>query len=106
MATDVQLERLAIRALCSGTPHGPVKQAIVPLLCQYRWRIQLHEVIFEALASIPSDDPATIRRLLPAKLTRLGFPDVEWNEFFAPLSLSRDEILVAVHQMTTDLQPS
>lgn len=71
----------------------------MPLLRNYRWRVQLHQVIFNALASIPSDGPALLRQLLPAKLTRLGFPDVEWEEFFAPVSLSRDETIALVRRL-------
>ena len=99
MATDIHLERLTLRVLCTGTAQGPVKNALVPLLQDYRWQWQLHQVIFKALAAIPADDPATLRQLLPAKLTRMGFPDVEWDEFLAPASLSRDEAIAMVRQV-------
>jgi hypothetical protein len=99
MPTDVQLEQLALRLLCTGTLQGSVKDALVPLLRDYCWQRQLHLVIFNALAAIPSDDPATLRQLLPAKLTRMGFPDIEWEESFAPHSLSRDEAIALVSSM-------
>jgi len=99
MATDLGLEELAIRVLCLGTPQGSVKEAVIPLLHNYQWQSQLHQVIFKALAAIPSDDPSILRDLLPAKLTRMGFPDVEWETFFAPHSLSRDESLDLVRRM-------
>ncbi|MEJ2010282.1 MAG: hypothetical protein P8Z30_19365 [Acidobacteriota bacterium] len=99
-------EKLAIRALCLGTSQGPVREAILPILRTYRWQAPLHQVIFDALASIVSDDPATLRQLLPAKLTRLGFPDVEWEEFFTPLSLSRDETIAMVRRMVAGQRPS
>ena len=99
MGTDLDLEKLTLRVLCLGAPQGPVKQAVIPLLRNYPWQSQLHQVIFKALAAIPSDDPAILHELLPAKLTRMGFPDVEWEEFFAPHSLSRDESLALVRRM-------
>ena len=99
MPTNLDREKLVLRVLCRGTPQGPVKEALMPLLRDYRWRAQLHQVIFSALAAIPSDDPAVLRQLLPAKLTRMGFPDIEWQGFFAPHSLSRKESIALVRRM-------
>lgn len=78
----------------------------MPLLRSYHWQAQLHQAIFDALSSIPSDDPAILRQLLPAKLTRMGFPDVEWDEFFTPLSLSRDKAIALVRRMVARQQTS
>lgn len=97
MGTDP--EKLAIQALCCGTLQGVVRETVMTLLFNYRWRVQLLQVIYQALSSIPSNDPAILRQLLPAKLTRLGFPDIEWEEFFAPLSLSQDETVAMVRRM-------
>lgn len=78
----------------------------MPLLRHYTWQLPLHQVIFDVLAGIPSNDSTTICQLLPAKLVRRGFPEVEWEEFFAPLTLSRDEILALVRRMATGEQSS
>jgi hypothetical protein len=99
MATDLHSEKLALRLLCVGTPQGPVKEVLIPLLRGYPWQSTLHQAIFDALAAAASSDPELIRRLLPAKLTRMGFPDVEWEELFAPLSMSREESIALVRQM-------
>jgi hypothetical protein len=99
MATDLHAERLALRLLCVGTPQGPVKNVLVPLLRGYRWQRPLHQVIFNAIVSIPTDDPETLRQLLPAKLTRMGFPDVEWEEISLPTSLSTEEAVALARQM-------
>ena len=100
MPTDVHLEQLTLRLLCAGTPQSPVKNELVPLLRRYRWQHQLHQIIFSAIAAVPSDDPSTLRQLLPARLTRMGFPDVELDELFVPPSLSREEAIAVVRQMT------
>ena len=100
MATDLHLEQLILRLLCAGTPQGPVKNVLVPLLRDYHWQRQLHQIIFSAVAAIPSDDPATLRQLLPAKLTRMGFPDIEWEEIFTPPLLSTERAADMVRQMT------
>jgi hypothetical protein len=99
METNLRLEELAIRVLCLGTPQGSVKEAVIPLLLNYPWQSPLHRVVFKALAAIPSNDPSILRDLLPAKLTRMGFPDLAWETFFAPHSLSRDEALALVRRM-------
>ena len=100
MATDIHLEHLTLRLLCAGTPQGPVKDVLVPLLRDYHWHWQLHQIIFNAVVAIPSDDPATLRQLLPAKLTRMGFPDVDWEEIFTPALLSTERAVEMVRQMT------
>lgn len=99
MATNLHLEQFTLRLLCTGTPQGPVKNVLVPLLHDYRWQRQLHQIIFNAIVAIPSDDPATLRQLLPAKLTRMGFPDIEWEEIFTPASLSSEHAVDAVRRM-------
>ena len=99
MAPNIHLEQLTLRLLCSGTPQGPVKNVLVPLLRDYHWQVQLHQIIFSAVVAIPSDDPATLRQLLPAKLTRMGFPDIEWEEIFTPALLSSEEAIDTVRRM-------
>jgi hypothetical protein len=100
MASDLHLEHLTLRLLCVGTPQGSLKDVLVPLLRDYRWHWQLHQIIFNAIVVIPSDDPATLRQLLPAKLTRMGFPDVEWEEIFTEPLLSTERAVEMVRQMT------
>lgn len=104
--SHLDLEKLALRALCLGTPEGPVKETVLPMLRDYQWNFQLHQAVFNVLAAISSDNPAIIRQLLPARLTRLGFPDVEWEEFFSPLSLSKDETLAMIRHMVAGTQPA
>lgn len=102
MATTHDLEKLVLRVLCVGTREGPVKEELIPPLRGYHWQVRLHQIIFRAIAAIGSDDPAVLRELLPAKLTRLGFPDVEWEEFFASHSLSREESIALAKRLVTE----
>jgi hypothetical protein len=99
MGTDLHLETLALRLLCAGTTEGAVREGLIPLLRGYTWQSALQRAIFNAIAAIPSDNPEILRQLLPAKLTRMGFPDVEWEELFAPLSMSGEEAVVLVRQL-------
>lgn len=102
----LELEKLVIAALCAGVSDGLVRDSLLPMFRDYSWQFPMHQVIFSALDSIPSSDPAILRQMLPAKLTRLGFPDVEWEEFFTPLSISSDEILALARRMVAGAQPS
>lgn len=99
MGTDLDLEKLALRLLCAGAAQGDVRDALIPLLRGYAWRSTLHHAIFDAVAAAPSSDQELLRQLLPAKLTRMGFPDVDWEEIFSRPSLSGDEAIAFVRQM-------
>jgi hypothetical protein len=102
METDIHLEKLVLRLLCSGTPQGPVKNVLAPLLSTYRWQDHVHQVIFKAVSAIPTDDPAAIQHLLPAKLTRMGFPDIDWEELFEPSSVSKEGSIQLVRQLISN----
>ncbi len=95
----VQTEHLVLCALCQGTPEGSVQETARVILQSYHWREPLHQVIFNVLMSIPTESPAMIRNQLPARLTRKGFPDVAWEDFFRPHSLSREEVERLMRQL-------
>lgn len=99
MLTTLEREKLVLRVLCLGTAQGPVKKQLSSMLRHYRWRSALHQVLFRAITDIPSDNPEILRQLLPARLTVMGFPDVEWDEFIAPHLLSKDAAITLVKQM-------
>lgn len=101
MGTDLNFEVFVLRLLCAGTSRGAVRDYLISLLRTYGWSSTLHRAIFRAIVSIPSDDPALLRQLLPAKLTRMGFPDVEWEELFVPVSMSGDEATELVRKLLT-----
>jgi hypothetical protein len=104
MGTDLHLEKFVLRLLCAGTSEGVVREGLVPLLRGYRWQSTLHRAIFDAIVAIPSESPELLRQLLPAKLTRMGFPDVEWEELFVPLTISGEEAMVLARKMVGDAQ--
>lgn len=87
----IDAERRLLRALCQGTPEGSVREIARKLLADYRWQDLIHQVVFNCLIDFPSDAPLAIRDQLPGRVTRKGFPDVPWEEFFQPLSISRQE---------------
>jgi len=96
---DQLIEIMVLRVLCLGTPQGSVKETGKSLLRDYHWQNALHQVLWNAICAIPSENPEILRQLLPAQLTRLGFPDVEWEELFAPHSISREEAISLMRRM-------
>jgi hypothetical protein len=85
------LEREVLRLLCnlSDAPPDRTRARALCQLASYEWKDADHRVVFNALRRCPGREPPTLRERLPAEATRLGFPDVDWIEYFAE-SLSCD----------------
>jgi hypothetical protein len=85
------LETKILRALCNPAPPLASLRAEVPAaratilaaLSGYSWQAPEHRVVFEALTLLPSRDAKVLREQLPAQATRMGFPDVNWDAYFA-----------------------
>ena len=76
------LEHEILQALCASTGTTRDRGELLTALSAHNWHDPEHRVVFEALLRIPSRDPATLRSVIPATATRMGFPDVEWGEYF------------------------
>jgi hypothetical protein len=85
-------ELLVLRLLCQLAPTHPLRPVALRVTVQHNWQDPSRQVIFEALADIPSDNPKVIRGLLPAHLTRKGFPDVNVEMYFLPHGLTPREM--------------
>lgn len=85
----VATERQVLQALCHGASgNGKALDA----LRGYRWREPLHQALFDLLNDMRGAVPELIRDQLPARLTRRGFPDFDFAQWFQPQPLTRDEI--------------
>jgi hypothetical protein len=86
---NLNLESRILRALCddsSPSIDNPVVRAIILAKLQmHRWQDPEHRVIFEALAQFPGLPATELREQLPARATRMGFPDVNWDVYFSPV---------------------
>ena len=91
LAPDLDLESRILRALCT-TPsafdigaidHATARAAILAKLSAHHWQDPEHRVVFEALTLLPGRDSTELREQLPAQATRMGFPDVNWDAYFA-----------------------
>jgi hypothetical protein len=101
---NLDLESRILRALCSAAlasssprvDDAPARAAILAKLRGHRWQDPEHRVVFEALTSLPGRQAKELREQLPAQATRMGFPDVNWQKYFAaPADASALETLVA-----------
>ena len=86
------LERHVLRALCAGTGTSDDWNQLASRLTGYRWQDPDHEVVYEALRAIKSWEPKTRRDELPAQVTRMGFPDLDWSLYFEGEESSTAEI--------------
>jgi hypothetical protein len=91
----LDVESRILRALCtrpsaldpggtdSGTDQASARAAILAQLRAHRWHDPEHRVVFEALTLLPGRQSTELREQLPAQATRMGFPDVNWDHYFA-----------------------
>lgn len=79
-------EKTCLALLCQISSTAQKRQELEMLLADYHWQSPDHHAIFDALAAWRAA-PEAIRAGLPARLTRLGFPDIEIEEYFAPIEL-------------------
>ena len=91
MSTDAStvdtiiMERGIVAVLCQLPRQDATRIELLRLLPTYRWHSSDCRVIYEALANWPAE-ASEIRAALPARITRLGFPDTE-IEFCFEVSL-------------------
>lgn len=100
----VDLERQILGALCNPLAESPLPQqaplksnaGLAGRLLAHNWRDEEHRVVFDAILRLPGRSAAELREQLPAQATRMGFPDVEWADYFdsaRPEVKSLDELI-------------
>jgi hypothetical protein len=85
-------ERAYLALLCQGSLNEALRLELETSLSRHSWQSHDHRAVFEALAGWRAE-PDTIRSGLPARLTRLGFPDTDTDEYFAPAGVSIETAL-------------
>lgn len=71
-----------LRALCGKSQDLPAREALIANLENYEWAEEEHRVVFQAILGLGAADAATLREHLPAVATRMGFPDISWEDYF------------------------
>ena len=99
--TTNDIELAVLVALCAQTEGRAARAKLADELKEYRWEHADHRVIYEALAESNSADRETLRRELPAAVTRMGFPDIHWERFFVATAtpVSPDRILELIRKL-------
>lgn len=88
-----KIERRVLGALCMGPLSLDDRSEALRNLANYNWILPDHRVIYEALRRSRQRNPAELREHIGAEITRLGFPDIDVEPFFAPCTLRTDEIV-------------
>jgi hypothetical protein len=73
-------------------------------LSSHIWQDAEHRVVFEAIQRLCSSDPHLLREQLPAQTTRMGFPEVSWENYFAPPSEAPTDFEALVRELLVSLK--
>lgn len=90
---------LILRALLGGTSDGSVHSVAMEQLSDYPFLENMHQILFDSIRQIPSDDPAVIRAELPRRVTLSGFPEIQLALYFEPVKASVGDIIVLVETL-------
>ena len=74
---NAEIERRLLSALCATALAPEMRALILERLSAHTFANRDHEIICQALAKIPLAPAEHIRETLSARLTRLGFPDID-----------------------------
>jgi hypothetical protein len=96
----IELERKILRSLCVTGIGSADWNRLAGRLASHRWAAPEHQIVFDALWAIRSQDATTRREQLPAQATRMGFPDVDWENYLGVSRSGHAEI----EQLIGDLE--
>lgn len=88
----LELERNALRLLCSVLLKPGTRLEICRLLEPGVFHDSLHRILFEEICALKSIQSRHLRELLPARVTNRGFPEFDLGEFLAPHEVTEAEI--------------
>src|SRR6516225_12389493 len=86
------LENDALRLLCSDLIPAATRVRLSGQLSNYRFCRDLARVVYEEITALGETPARRLRELLPARMTKRGFPDFELNQFLGRRKGMDDEI--------------
>lgn len=95
----LELERLVLRAICASSTDAYTRQNLIANLAYYSWNDPDHRIVFGALARLRGRELDDARAALPAVATRMGFPDVNWDEYFSGDPAAAADALALARQL-------
>lgn len=96
------LERQILQCLCAEEIPSPLRAEIETKLGAYTWSDSDNCLVFEALhrlrsASTPT--PSQLRHELAAQATRMGFPDVNWENYLGQNTTDQQDLRNLVDEL-------
>ncbi|MGH9803725.1 MAG: hypothetical protein ACRD4D_01035 [Candidatus Acidiferrales bacterium] len=82
-----------LRVLCSTALAASARREALAMLSGYAFNDPIRQAIFDEANRIGPERPDLLRQELPARLTRRGFPAVDFDSLFAPPSLTTEQAL-------------
>jgi hypothetical protein len=95
----LDLERDTLCALCIRASANARRETVMRELSNHVWQDAEHRVVFEAIQRLSSSDPKLLQEQLPAQATRMGFPDVDWENYFKPADEAESDFDALVHEL-------
>jgi hypothetical protein len=77
-----EIEQKLLAALCSTGVGREIRAEIFERLAAHIFASSDHEIIFKALLKMPRAPREHLRETLSARITRLGFPDIDVEPLF------------------------
>ena len=100
----ISLERDLLSALCQSVAPAELSSQVRSDLQKYLWQGPDHRTIFEALLHVGSVRGDALREQLAAQATRMGFPDIDWNEYFGRAVVAGGESKRSVMELARELK--
>jgi hypothetical protein len=94
-----EIERLLVAALCASELDQQKHAEILDCLAAHKFADPDYETIFLALANLPRAASEHIRETLGARLTRLGFPDIDVERILDLAPPSTEKITILLQQL-------
>lgn len=95
-----EIERWLLAVLCAPALDHKARGEILERLAAHTFANPDHEIIFRALVKMPRAASAHIRETLRARLTRLGFPDIDVEPIFELAPPSAKKITMLLRQLS------
>jgi hypothetical protein len=97
------LELTLLRWLCVSAASDDARSRALSGLQKYGWCDQDHAIVFDALRKVPGRDKRPLREQLPVIATRMGFPDIAWEDYFMVSAPIPEEGILAILRKLADL---
>lgn len=103
----LSLELALLRAFCSSKNVCAARDQIASVLPGYKWQDPENAIVYAALCKVSGRDSQPLREQLSAIATRMGFPDVAWEDYFVADAAAEQEILELLSKLAamTALRP-